>query len=152
MKIKYLNLMRRRERSIEEIDLFQDLHLRDANNIRGVVNSKEHSFDEFLKLLDSAEKFKGWLRANNPDENLLREYFKAVTRETWIDKLPSKGFRWVITTGLAAAVENFYPTGAAIMASQGLSLLDATLLDRILKGWKPDQFVKGPLSEFLSKP
>ena len=57
--------------------------------------------------------------------------------------------RWVITTGLAAAVEALYPTGAAMAAAQGLSLADATVLDRIAKGWKPDQFVNGPMSEFV---
>jgi hypothetical protein len=148
MKLKYVNIFRRRERSINEIDLFQNLHL-DAHNISSALNSKERTFEEFLKLLDQADKFKKWLRETNPDENLVKEYFRAVTRQTWVDKLPTKGMRWVITTGLAAAVETFYPTGGAIMAAQGLSLVDATVLDRILKGWKPDQFVKGPMSDFL---
>ncbi len=148
MKLKYLNLFRRRERSINEIDLFQNLHL-DARNIRGALNSKERSFDEFLKLLDQAERFKKWLRETNPDEKLAKEYFDAVTRQTWIDKLPTKGMRWVITTGLAAAVETFYPTGIAMFTAQGLGLADATVLDRILKGWKPDQFVEGPMSKFV---
>jgi hypothetical protein len=148
MKLKYVHLLRRRERSITEIDLFQNLHL-DARNISGVLNSKERSFDEFLRLLDQAGKFKKWLRETNPDEKLVKEYFDAVTRQTWIDKLPTKGMRWVITTGLAAAVETFYPTGVAMSAAQGLSLADATILDRILKGWKPDQFVEGPMSSFV---
>ena len=148
MKLKYVHLFRRRERSINEIDLFQDLHL-EGRNISDVLNSKERSFDEFLRLLDQAEKFKKWLRETNPDEKLVKEYFDAVTRQTWIDKLPTKGMRWVITTGLAAAVEALYPTGGAMLAAQGLGLADATVLDRILKGWKPDQFVKGPMSKFV---
>jgi hypothetical protein len=76
------------------------------------------------------------LRDKNPDERLLNEYFEAVTRDTWIDKLPSKGARWIITTGLAAAVEAFYPTGAAMAAAQGVSVADTMLLDKILKGWR----------------
>lgn len=148
IKLKYVNLLRRRERSLTEIDLFQDLHL-EARTIGDVLRSKERSFQDFLKLLDDAQKFKEWLRKANPDEKLASEYFDAVTRDTWVDKLPTKSVRWVITTGLAAAVEAFYPTGTAMAAAQGLSLADATVLDRILKGWKPDQFVEGPLSEFL---
>jgi len=100
--------------------------------------------------LDQADKFKKWLSETNPDEKLVREYFEAVTRQTWIDKLPTKGMRWVITTGLAAAVEGFYPTGAAMAAAQGLGLADATVLDRILKGWRPDQFIRGPMSQFVN--
>ncbi len=150
MKIKYLGLMRKRDKAIEEIDLFQDLHL-GAKTIREAINTKERSLTDFFELLDSAEKFKGWLREKNPDEKLLKEYFDAVTRETWIDKLPSKSARWIITTGLAAAVESFYPTGAAMAAAQGVSLVDATLLDNILKGWRPNQFVNGPWSKFVGK-
>jgi len=148
MKLKYLNLFRRRERSVEEIDLFQDLHL-EGRSLSETLNRNERTFDEFFRLLDQARKFKAWLRNVNPDEKLMREYFDAVTRQTWIDKLPTKGMRWVITTGLAAAVEALYPTGTAMAAAQGLSLADATVLDKILKGWKPDQFVKGPMSRFV---
>jgi hypothetical protein len=148
MKLKYVHFLRRRERSITEIDLFQDLHL-NGRNISGAINAKERSFEDFLKLLDQATKFKTWLRAKNPDQSLLKEYFDVAMRETWIDKLPTKGIRWVITTGLAAAVEALYPTGAAMAAAQGLSLADATVLDRIARGWKPDQFVNGPMSDFV---
>src|SRR5258708_8157790 len=151
MKIKYLGLMRKRDNAVQEIDLFQDLHLKGAKTIREVLNSRERSQSEFFELLDSAEKFKSWLREKNPDEKLLKEYFDAVTRETWIDKLPSKSARWIITTGLAAAVESFYPTGAAMAAAQGVSLVDATLLDKILRGWRPNQFVNGALSKFVGK-
>jgi hypothetical protein len=128
MKLKYLNLFRRRERSIEEIDLFQDLHL-EGRSLSEVLNSDERTFDEFFKLLDQAGKFKSWLRDVNPDKNLLKEYFEAVTRQTWIDKLPTRSMRWVVTTGLAAAVEAFYPTGTALAAAQGISLADATVLE-----------------------
>ena len=148
MKLKYLSMFRRREKSIEEIDLFQDLHL-EGRNLSEVLNRDERTFDEFFQLLDKAGRFKAWLRGVNPDEKLMREYFEAVTRQTWIDKLPTRGVRWIITTGLAAAVEAFYPTGSAMAAAQGLSLADATVLDKILKGWKPDQFVKGPMSDFI---
>lgn len=147
MKLKYTNILRRRERSINEIDLFQNLHL-EGRNIGQILSSNERTFDEFLELLDQATKFKAWLKNANPDEKLAREYFEAVTRQTWIDRLPTRSMRWILTTGLAAAVEAFYPTGVAMFAAQGLSLADATVLDRILKGWKPDQFVKGPMLEF----
>jgi len=148
MKLKYVHLLRRRDRSLNEIDLFHDLHL-GGRNIAGTIDAGERSFAEFLKVLDQASKFKAWLGTTNPDKNLITEYFEATTRETWIDRLPTKGMRWLLTTGLAAAVETLYPTGAAIAAAQGLSLADATVLDRVLKGWKPNQFVNGPLSEFV---
>lgn len=148
MKLKYVHLLRRRDWSLNEIDLFQDLHL-DGRNVAGTIDAGERSFADFLKVLDEAGKFKNWLGSTNPDKKLLTEYFAATTHETWIDRLPTKGMRWLITTGLATAVEALYPTGAAIAAAQGVSLVDATILDRVLKGWKPNQFVNGPLSEFV---
>lgn len=134
-----------------DIDLFQDMHLQNARKIREVINSKERSLDEFFKLLDDAAKFMRWLHGRNPDEALLTEYFEAVTKETWLDRLLTKTARRIITAGLAAAVESIYPTGLAIAATQGLSFLDATLLDKILKSWKPDQLVNGEWSEFVSR-
>jgi len=152
MKLRYVGLLRKREAAVREIDLFQDLHLRGARTVREVINSGERTLPEFFKLLDSAARFKSWLREKNPDERLLTEYFEAVTRETWLDKLPSKTSRWIITTGLAAAVEAIFPaSGAALLAAQGISLADATLLDKILKGWRPNQFVNGELSEFVRR-
>lgn len=148
MRLKYVHLLRRRDKSLNEIDLFQDLHLANRN-IAGTIDAGDRSFAEFLELLDNASKFKAWLANTNPDRKLVAEYFEATTRETWIDKLPTKGMRWVITSGLAVAVEALYPTGAAIAAAQGLSFADATVLDRVLKGWKPNQFVEGPLSQFV---
>jgi hypothetical protein len=37
--------------------------------------------------------------------------------------------------------------GAAV--GVGLSAADTFLLDKLLKGWKPNQFVEGPLKEFI---
>ncbi|WP_457492218.1 hypothetical protein [Tardiphaga sp. P5_C7] len=148
MKLKYLNLMQKRDSAVSEIDLFQDLHLH-GRAIREVINKREKSLDDLYLLLDEAKKFKSWLRDKNPDRSLVKEYFDAVTRETWVDKLPTKSVRWIITTGLGAAVETLYPTGLAIAAAQGVSLADATVLDKMLKGWRPDQFVNGAWSDFV---
>jgi hypothetical protein len=39
---------------------------------------------------------------------------------------------------------------AGAIAAAALSAGDAFLLDKILKGWKPNQFIEGPLKQFLS--
>jgi hypothetical protein len=101
------------------------------------------------KLLDHSQRFKDWLASRTPDQRLLEEYYRSVTANTWIDKLGTKATRWAITTGLATAVEAFYPSGLAMIAAQGLSLLDATMLDTIAKGWRPNHFVEGRLRQFV---
>jgi hypothetical protein len=149
VRVKYLDLMQKRDSQVEELDLFQEMHLPGARTIREAINSGERSFGEFLTVLDRAAKFKEWLAARNPEQRLLEQYYAEVTKETWLDNLGTKATRWIITTGLGLAVESLYPTGAAIVASQGINLFDATLLDRVLKGWRPNQFVDNVLGPFV---
>jgi len=149
IRLNALELMRKRDAHVDELDLFQEMHLPEGRKIRECLNIGERDFAEFLKLLDHADRFKHWLAGRSPDEKLLNEYFKAVTADSWIDKLGTKASRWMLMTGLGFAVETLYPTGAAIAAAQGISLLDATLLDRVLKGWRPNHFIEGRLTEFV---
>jgi hypothetical protein len=148
IKLKALELMQKRDAHVDELDLFQERCL-DGRKIRECLNSGERDFAEFLKLLNGADRFKRWLAGRSPDDKLLSEYLKSATADSWIDKLPTKTCRWAITTGLGAAIETLYPTGVAALASQGISLLDATLLDRVLKGWRPNHFVQGNLTDFV---
>jgi hypothetical protein len=149
IRLKALELIRKRDAHVDELDLFQDMHLTNGKKIRECLNSGERDFAEFIELLDDATLFKQWLGSRNPDESLLTEYFRAVTADSWIDKLGTKTSRWTITTGLGFAVEALYPTGVATAAALGVSLLDATLLDRVLKGWRPNHFVAGSLADFI---
>lgn len=145
---KLVSLMAKRDKNLSDIQLFQQTLLQDARAIREAINSGEHSFDEFLAIVSKAQKFKDWLRSRNPDAGLLDEYYKAVKAETWIDRLPSKGLRLVIAFGLAAALEAAYPSGLGTLAGLGLEAADQLLLDRLLRGWRPNQFVEGPLKKF----
>ena len=40
-------------------------------------------------------------------------------------------------------------TGTA--AGTALSLADSFLLDKLIKGWKPSQFIDGPLKDFVQR-
>jgi hypothetical protein len=63
--------------------------------------------------------------------------------------LPAKSVRWLLfnAAGLALAAVTSPAAGAAV--GVGLSAADTFLLDKLLKGWKPNQFVEGPLKEFI---
>ncbi|WID97534.1 hypothetical protein QO058_04505 [Bosea vestrisii] len=149
MRRRLVELVSRRTRDVRELDLFQEL-LPEGRRVREVVNSGERTFPEVLDLLKSARRFKGWLRDKNPDQSLVAEYTTAITAQGWAAKLPSKSMRWVFMTGLGAAIDALYPASILGTATaQGISALDAMLLDRLLKGWKPDRFVSGELSEFV---
>ena len=131
--------------------MFQEHHLEDARSVREAINSGERSFEEFLDLLDHADRFKEWLKGRNPDADLIREYYKAATSETWIDKLPTKSFRFVLATLGGLGADMLFPTGGIGTAiGVGIGASDSLLLDRILKGWRPNHFIEGELKTFTA--
>ncbi len=123
----------------------------DARSIKEVINSRERTFDEFLVLLEKAAKFKRWLRAGNPDAQMIGEYYKSATAGSWIDSLPPKSVRFLVTTLGGIAADMLFPTGGmGTMLGAGLGALDSFLLERLLKGWRPNQFIEGHLRNFTS--
>jgi hypothetical protein len=91
--------------------------------------------------------FKKWLKEKDPNADLLREYCREVSRLDWADKLPTKTLRWLVFTAIGLAAG---PLGAVVGTAIGAT--DTFLIDRLLKGWKPNQFVEGPLRRFLQAP
>jgi len=149
IKRKFSQFMSRREKSLENIQMFQDVQLSNARAIREAINSGEKSFDEFLGVLERAERFKNWLRSANPDAKLLEEYYDAATSETWAERLPTKLARFAFCTVSGALLEAIAPSGAGDAAGLGLGAADAMWTDKILKGWRPNQFINGPLRRFV---
>jgi hypothetical protein len=151
MKLRYLNLLKKRDRQCMEIDLFQNMIFQDGRAIRDAVNSGEKSFRDFLQLLDRASKFKKFLASQNPDHSLLDSYYSELKKESWVDRLPSKAVRVVLATGLAAVAEALFPTGGvSTLMGAGYGAFDSLLLDKLLKGWRPNQFIDDQLIPFVS--
>lgn len=149
MQIKFANLLEKRFKNVREIELFQKIHLRDAHSVREALNSGEKEFGDFIEILEKSTAFKEWLKDAEPDEGLLREYYKSVTNNTWIDKLPAKGLRFAFFTGTGMLIDLAVPTGLGTAGGIAISAGDTFILDRFLKGWKPNQFVEGPLAAFV---
>jgi hypothetical protein len=105
-----------------------------------VIDSGERNFDEFLTLLDRAAKFKSWLHATNPDENLIRTYMRDISSESWIQRLPAKSLRYVITQALEAS----NPIVGLISG-----VVDNFLLEKLFSGWRPNHFVSNQLTNFV---
>ena len=151
MKLKYLELIRKRDKQCSEIDIFQNLVFHNGRAIREAINTGQRSFDDFLILLDKASKFKRFLSMQNPEKALLDAYYAEIKKESWVDKLPGKTVRLVVANGLATAAEALFPTGGmSNLLAAGYSAFDSFLLDKLLKGWHPNQFVEEELSPFVS--
>ena len=151
MSLKVDSLVKSRQRNQERMSCFQDFILHDCRAIREAVNSGEKTFADVLKLLDKAEKFKKWLKDKQPEADLCKEYHHAVTRDTWVDKLPGKTARWSLFTGAGLGIDALGAGGFGTALGVGLGAFDEFILDRLAKGWKPNQFVEGPLNRFLNK-
>lgn len=135
------HLFERANRNREAREQFSELVLADFPSIRDVIDSGERSFAEFLKVLDKAQKFKAWLAKANPDQKLVSQYIDALKADTWADKAPVKALRYLFSLGTGYAD----PTGGMLSGAA-----DAFLLDRLVKGWRPNHFVDDRLKPFLS--
>lgn len=148
LELKFSMMLEKRSRNTSDIDLFQQIHL-EGNAVRKVINSKERSFSEFLELLERAQKFKSWLKSTHPEVGLIKEYYASATANTWIEKLPMKTMRFSVFSGLGVLADAMFPTGLGTVAGIGAGAADTFIMDKLLKGWRPSQFVEEKLSNFV---
>lgn len=151
MKLKFNEIYNRTTKQSDRLFKFNDFTLKDGNAIREAINNGDKNFDDFLNVLDKAEKFKGWLKNIGEDKNIIQEYYLAATKETWINKLPSKSIRWSFFTGAGFLADIIATGGIGTAVGIGLSIGDAFLLDKILKGWKPNVFIENELMPFVAQ-
>lgn len=138
----HADILRRSNLNAELRRQFTEVVLPDSPALAEIIDSGERSFDEFLRLLNRATRFKGWLKTINPDEGLIRSYMRDISSESWIERLPAKSLRYVLTTALDAT----YP---AVGLASGL--FDNFVLEKLLSGWRPNHFVSGRLSPFIDR-
>jgi hypothetical protein len=150
IRLKHFEFLRRRDTSLGQLELFKEIAIGDFPSIREVINSGERKFVELLELVKQGAKFRNWLHDQNPDVNLLQEYQRAATADTWANKLPTKGLRFAIATGLGLAGEAFMPTGISTLAGLSIGAGDTFLLDKIIKGWRPNQFIESRMRSFVT--
>jgi len=98
------------------------------------------------QLVSKAQKFKDWLKKQDSTEDLRKSYLQEVSHVDWADKLPPKSLRWLLFTAAGIALGG---TAIGTVVGTALSAADSFLLDKLIKGWKPNQFIEGPLKQFL---
>jgi|HubBroStandDraft_4_1064222.scaffolds.fasta_scaffold122466_2 hypothetical protein len=145
------SLLQLRDRHQENLDRFTEFVVDGSRAISEAVNSRRHGFDEVLKLVLEAQKFKEWLRKQDESADLCAEYCREVSRVDWADRLPHKSARWLLINAFSLAVGMPASPAVAVVAGLGISAADTFLLDKLLKGWKPNQFVEGPLKKFIQE-
>ncbi len=146
IQAKFEDLLHPRDKGMELVTRFQDFVFDDSRTIREVINGGERSFADILAVLDSATKFRHWLHDQPEDVKLIRAYLEEITKSSWIERLPSKSIRWLLFTGAGLGLDAL---GGLGIGSLVLSVVDTFLLDQLIQGWKPNQFIEGPLYKFM---
>lgn len=139
--LKCRGLLRRINLDKSQINLFSKSVTYDAPRLRDVINSGERTFEQFLVMLDNAERFKHWVGKIAPEQELISEYLKELTSEPTISRLPSKLIRYFFTSA-ASIIEP--------ISGNALSLADSFLVEKMLSGWRPNRFVTKQLTPFVN--
>lgn len=122
----------------------------EGRNISDAVNSGRRTFGEVLDLLAAAAQFKNWISGRANDAILLADYVAEIDRISWIESVPTKSLRWVLLLagGTTMAVTG-EPLIAATITTAVLTGFDQLLVERLFRGWRPNQFVHRHLSPFV---
>lgn len=142
IRLRTKDILRRSDLDRSAISDFKELTLPDSASIAEVIDSKQRTVPEFIKLMNDARRFHAWIKGSPPDADLAREYLRAVTSEAWISRFPARGIRFMMGLGIGAA---------SPVAGAAASLADTFLLDRMLGGWRPNHFVDRKLRRFMSE-
>ena len=81
----------------------------------------------------------------------LERVAEEVSKGSWLEKLPADIGRWLIFTGAGLAAESVGGAAAGGLTAACLGAIDTLLVDRLVQGWNPHQFVKGRLERFVKK-
>jgi hypothetical protein len=151
LKLRLSHLFNRTQKSERARNDFSEVIFGEARSLREAINAGTIPMPDLIRLIKKADKFKSWLEKQSMDRDLMREYYKEVARETFLDRLPPKSMRFGIFTGAGFAVDALFPTGLATTAALGLGLFDSFLLDKFTRGWRPNQFIEGELQPVFKK-
>lgn len=148
-KIDYI--LARTTKSREALSNFTEFLFKDAKAIREAVNSGHVDLDDLLAVLQNSKHFKKWIVNVRPEANLIQSYYEEVTKKTIIDRLPGKSMRWALFTGLGLTADAIATGGIGTLAGVALGALDTFYIDKLISGWKPNQFIEDDIRKLIDK-
>ncbi len=140
IRVRHESALRRTDLNTDARKQFVEIVLPDSPTFAEVVNAGERSLKDALTLVDQAVRFKHWLKSANPDEGLVRTYMRDISSEGWVQRLPAKSLRYMLTLALDAT-----NPAAGLLAG----FADNFLVEKLLGGWRPNHFVNTKLQPFI---
>ena len=148
-KIDYI--LARTTKSREALSTFTGFLFKDAKAIREAVNSGHIDLNDLLTVLKNSKRFKKWIVNVKPEANLIQSYYEEVTKKTMLDRLPGKSMRWALFTGLGLTADAIATGGVGVLAGVALGALDTFYIDKLISGWKPNQFIEDDVRKIIDK-
>lgn len=138
--LQLTDCLSRRQKSQENINLFQNHIICEFPSLGVAYVNRVISSSQLLLLLEEGDRFRTWLSGISNDESLINKYWKESTKNTLIDNPAIKTIRW-ITCFLLGCVSN----GLGLAISAG----DTFFGDRLIKGWTPNLYIDNKLKPVL---
>ena len=125
----------------ENFDNFKAFVFDDVKAIREAVNANQVDLEKLIPVLEKSRRFKESVAGSPPDANLCKTYHEEITRETFFQTLPGKTLRYSLFKGLEITAGCFLPKVIGDVAAEAFGVMDTFLFDKLLTGWKPNQFI-----------
>ena len=151
IEIELSDIVNRRLKSEENLNLFEEYILRDCHSLGHAFTEGLISRKELFTILVKGDKFRGWLDKVPEDKNLIGEYYREVTKGSITDKLPLKTLRFIIINGIGITIELYNPGVLGVAVATGLHAIDDFYLEKLIKGWRPNHFIDDTLIPKIKK-
>lgn len=160
LRTKVNSFISRLEGGRSNIDRFEEIAF-SGRSFSAAISSGERTILDVLDFAeeDGTRRFKKWIKEGPDGGDLLAEYEKSkVVPSKMASSLPAKAAKIVLFSAAGAAIEGAIGgSGAAgavlgsIVSDSVLAKADELLLSHLKLGWRPNQWVTGPASKFLSQ-
>lgn len=146
IEIELSEIITKRNKSENEINLFENYALENCYSLGTAFTNGVISSRDLLEILDKSDKFRDWLDKIPEDKNLLGEYNKAVLEKDLSDKIPTKATRFVIFETIGLGLDLLGAGGLGTAAAITIGGFDSFILDKLInRKWKPNQFIDNTL-------
>jgi hypothetical protein len=143
------SVLQTRSKSVDRLTAFQDFVIPNAASVADAIDNRKRTFEDLRKLLGEAAPFKEWIRNQAPEADMAKAYVEEITKVSWRTGSVTKNLRFILFNAAQIAAGAAIAGPPGIVAGVALAAADTYLLDRLLAGWRPHQFVRGPLEKFL---
>lgn len=132
----------RADQSREGIRHFEWFAFENVGAFADAYNEGSIDFETALKHIDKSDKFRHWLEGLPPNADIIAEYNAALAREGVFEGTVPSVARFAFFTGAGVVADLALTSGVGTVAGASLALFDNLLVQKVVRGWRPNVFVR----------